>query len=481
MQVLIIASECAPLVKVGGLGDVIGSLPKALRYLGINVSVAIPLYQHLLKNFSEPFVKFSINFGGKKEEVFVVKGILPHSEVPLLLFGNHFYISSGGVYLDPSAFASSQQEIERFAFFSSAVVQFLKNQTEEVDVIHLNDWHTGLIPNLLRKENISLSSIFTIHNLANQGFSNLSLMEKLSFSKKGDRLLSWDAQDDNLDCILQGIIGADVISTVSPTYAQEILTPEFGEGIEEVLKSREGRIFGILNGIDTEIWNPRKDPFIFSHYDSTSWKRGKKNNKIFLQKRLNLRPDLENPLLGMISRLTSQKGVDLLCHVIPKIMEKNIQLVILGKGDKKLEEKLQIREKEFSKSGNISVKIEFDEQLAHQIFAASDFILMPSRFEPCGLPQMIGMRYGVLPIVRKTGGLADSVKDGVTGFSFVSYTDQALWQTMEQAVSIFMEKKQQYQEMVDNALKQDFSWKRSAREYMKLYQKAIEVHEEEKF
>ena len=528
MKVLIAAAECAPFVKVGGLADVIGSLPKALAKLGVDVRVVIPKYRKILNpKFEAPRPtspaselaggranksqilnpKFKTDFGGV-EEVTVHESKLPDSEVPIYFLENEKHLSGGGVYFSKDAVAGSQEEIQRFAFFSQAVAEFANNQ---FDIVHCNDWHTGLIPGLLRTENrkrktgsmtefgrrISAfgsrfgpqssipssalrppSSVFTIHNLANQGFSDLSILKNLNFVTQKSELIKWDAADDNLDLMLQGVTAADVISTVSPTYAKEILTPEFGEGLHEVLKAREGRLYGILNGIDTQVWNPEIDPKIEFNYSLEEGLAGKVANKIYLQRELGLKVDPEVPVIGMVTRLAEQKGFDLVLDIFDKILLLGAQLVILGMGDEDCEKELRIKNQESRSKGNFAFVNRFDEVLAHRIYAGADLFLMPSKFEPCGLVQIIAMRYGALPIVRATGGLKDTVEDGKTGFVFEEYSSEALLEVIERAVGRFGVENIQFRQMIAEAMRQDFSWDASAREYLQLYQKALQYKEE---
>ncbi len=484
LKVLITASECAPFVKVGGLADVIGSLPKALHELGVDVRVVIPKYKEIGATHLaiQPFSHFSIDFGGR-EEVSVHESKLLGSDVPIYFLENEKYLSSGGIYFSKDAVADSQEEIRRFAFFSKAIVNFqLSTFNFQFDIIHANDWHTGLVPGLMEAE---VASVFTIHNLANQGFADLietrhasSLQKFLDSTTKDSELLKWDAQDDNLDLMLQGITAADVVSTVSPTYAKEILTPEFGEGLHQVLKAREGRLFGILNGIDERVWDPKTDPKIEFNYSVKEGLAGKVANKIYLQKELGLKVSPEPPLIGMVTRLAEQKGFDLVLDSLKTIFDLGAQLVVLGVGDEEIEKELKTN---LSDEGIFSFVNRFDEELAHRIYAGADLFLMPSKFEPCGLVQIIAMRYGALPIVRATGGLKDTVKDEGTGFVFDEYSSEALLEAVERAVGRFGVENIQFRQMVSKAMREDFSWSRSAKKYLQLYQKALEYEEEDNF
>jgi starch synthase len=279
--------------------------------------------------------------------------------------------------------------------------------------------------------------------------------------------------------MLQGITAADVLSTVSPTYAKEILTPAFGEGLQEVLKAREARLYGILNGIDYEVWDPETDPKLEFNYGLKDGLAGKVGNKIYLQKKLGLVVNPEIPLIGIVNRLAEQKGLDLVLDAIERILALGAQLVVLGVGDGNFEGQLSTINSQQSTIGNFAFINRFDEELAHQIYAAADLFLMPSQFEPCGLVQIMAMRYGALPIVRATGGLRDTVVEGQTGFVFEEYSAEALLEAVERAVGRFGVENMQFRQMVARAMRQDFSWDRSAREYLQLYQKAVEYRREQ--
>jgi len=468
--------------------------------------------------------KLKVNFGGE-EEVAVHESTLPDSKVSIYFLENKKYLSGGGVYFSKDAFVAGQEEIKRFAFFSKAVASFLHSSFfiphSPFGIVHCHDWHTGLVPGLLKtgileggktdildleflksrflefsrhqgikvsrsrtsrtsnfKKSSASASVFTIHNLANQGFAELGLLKNLDSITSESELIKWDAEDDNLDLMLQGITNADVISTVSPTYAKEILTPAFGEGLHQVLKARESRLYGILNGIDYEVWNPEADAKIEFNYGLKEGLAGKVGNKIYLQKKLDLKVNPEVPLIGIVNRLAEQKGLGLLLDALEGILGLGCQLVILGVGDSDLEQKFKIQNSKFKTEGNFVFVNRFDEDLAHQIYAAADFFMMPSKFEPCGLVQIIAMRYGALPIVRATGGLKDTVKDGETGFVFKEYSAEALLEAVERAVSRFGVENIQFRQMVARAMRQDFSWDASAREYLQLYQRAVEYKNE---
>ncbi len=484
MKVLFCSSECDPFVKIGGLGDVSAALPKSLSRLGVEIRVAIPFYDVMKrKKYSlEKLCKIQVPFADESHPTTVWQTMLPGTDVMVLLLENDRYLSSGG----EEAFTGLDDEIRRFAFFDRAIVSWLQHEEYwKPDVLHLNDWHTGLIPKYVEELDRPPAILFTIHNLSYQGISSLDLFSETGLSIEKSRLLSWDAQDENIDFLLVGIAKAQVINTVSPTYAKEILTPEFGEGLDEVLRSREARISGVLNGIDTESFDPEGDEDIFKNYTATTWKEGKAENKKGLQKVVGLGQDPDKLLVGFVGRLDpDQKGLDLIYKAWRKLRSLDLQFVLLGVGDPKWEEKFQQLDEN---NENFSAQIKFDKQLARQIFAGADVILMPSEFEPCGLPQMMAMRYGAVPVVHAVGGLADTVEDGVTGFTFENYSKRDLIQGIKRALLSYKvfngaaapnqkklkEAVPDWESLVKGGMSADFSWNESAKKYFKLYQKAL--------
>ncbi len=471
MKILFVASECTPIAKVGGLGDVIGALPKALAELGLDVRIAIPKYRIIDEN-KYHFELIASKIKVKEEFINIYQGFLPESKVVVYPLENEKYFGENGVYLAKSAFVDSFKEIQRFLFFSQTIPEIFKSLDWQPQIIHCQDWHTALIPLLLKtKYRIqNTKTLLTIHNLANQG--KWVAGEILNFlGLRGDEAESLKIIDKegNISIFEQGILNADILNTVSQNYAQEIKTKEFGEGLEQDLIKRQNNLFGIINGIDYERFNPETDPDIKTNYSFNSLKK-KTENKIDLQKILGFSENEHLPLFGIINRLTSQKGVDLVIGIIPKLVKLNCQLVILGVGEDAYEKKLE----EFSKKypQNISTHIRFDPILAQKIYAGSDIFLMPSKFEPCGLGQMIAMRYGSIPIVRKTGGLAETVQDKKTGFVFKDYKKDALFKSLKECLDVY-DDRDKWKELIENAMSQDFSWKKSAEKYSKLYKKLI--------
>ena len=470
MKTLFVASELAPWAKVGGLGDVIGSLPKALAKLVVNVSVVIPCYEKInLKRLGAKLVlkDFSVRIGRTRERINLYKTRLPGNRVSVYLIDNKRYLSRGEVYFERTAFAGSFKEIQRFVFFSQAVYELLASGKLNADIVHANDWHTGALVSLLKNRHsdavknggrISAGSfagaeddsprvVFTIHNLANQGDWNAGQIEKW-FGQSNFR-----TRGKNFNFMAEGIKNADLVTTVSPSYAKEILAQKYGVGLEKLLqkRARQRKLIGILNGVD---------------YDA--WPLQKRNKKRF-QKELGLAINPPSPIFGLVARLTYQKGINLIAPIVPQFVKKyGAQFVFLGQGEKQNEKALKALAGKYPK--NVYMKIGFDADLAKKIYAQSDFFLMPSLFEPSGLGQMISMRYGTIPIVRATGGLKDTVIHKKTGFVFEKPASQGLAGAIEEALRTFVDRKK-FQEIIANCRREDFSWKKSAKKYLKLYDK----------
>lgn len=479
MKILFVASEVNPILKVGGIADVVGSLTKEIKKLGNDVRIFIPLYQSLKKRAEKEFKKiatFSIKINNQEEKVVVWETFLINNQeekVKVYLFENKNYLSNKGVYLETRDFS----HLKRFLFFSKVVLEFLKRDSWSPDIIHCHDWQSGIIPFLLKKEKINKRCIFTIHNLLVQGQWNSKDVAK--FLEISDSNLP-----EKFNVLEQAILNADLITVVSPNYSQEIKKNKYyARGLEKVIKKREKDVIGILNGIDTEFFNPLTDKSIFQNY-SVQNIHLKEKNKLFLQEKAGLKKDKDVPLLVIISRLDIQKGVDLIYELVEKIIKKNIQFIFLGTGEEKYEKMLADLNRKYPKK--VKAFIEFDAELAQQIYAGGDIFLMPSRFEPCGLSQLIAMRYGNIPLVRKTGGLADTVKNirieekffGLkkkikgTGFVFKQFSLEKIFTTTERALR-FYSNKNFWKKIQKNAMKEDFSWKRSAQKYLKLYKKLI--------
>ncbi len=483
-KILMAAAELFPLVKVGGLGDVIGSLPDALTKLNLDINVIIPFYGVIDKNkFKIKLVKkrISIEIDNKKTYFDLYQTKVPKSKVKIFLIKHKLFnfkkIYLGGrKYLKSGKYTREIKDIERFTFFSKAVAEVIKKLNWNIDLLHCHDWHTALLPTFLDEYYIkykdfkNIKTLFTIHNLANQGISGLDILDYAGLDHKMTPALMEDYYDldgDKIDAMKIGILSADYINTVSPNYAQEILTKEYGEGLEIYLQRRKKHLRGIVNGIDYKFFNPQKDKFIKNKYTVKNYKKAKNNNKKYLQKEYNL-PIQDVPLFGLVTRLVKQKGLDILLPALENILIKQkIQLVVLGTGQKKYEEAfIKLTNKYPNK---VSSKITFNAEIAQRIYAGTDFFLMPSRFEPCGLGQMIAMRYGSIPIVRSTGGLKDTVKNNKTGLVFNKYKKQELEKILLKSIKLYNKR----DKIIKNCMLTNFSWENSAQQYLKLYNKII--------
>lgn len=479
MKIAFAASECFPYVKTGGLGDVVGSLPRALVEENCEVKLFLPLYGGIKKdlhklNQLDELQNIPVRVGDNKVAFSVWYGTLPESEVEV------YFIDCPVYFHREMPYTNDADEDERFILFQIAVIETLQRLKWTPDVIHCNDWQTSLIPVYLKTNYkwdrmfVNTSSLLSIHNIAYQGrFSKNSVYNAgLSYSLYYP---GGPFELDNTFCFLKaGILFSDIISTVSPTYAKEIQTKEFGAGMEGVLSTRKEDLYGVLNGIDTHIWNPKTDKFIPKNYTKKNIK-----NKIFCKKELLEEAEIkynENiPTIGIISRFAGQKGFDLMFPIVNELMKMPFQLIVLGSGEDATEKFFEKLAKALPEK--VNTYIGYNNKLAHWITAGCDMFLMPSKYEPCGLNQMYSLNYGTAPIVRKTGGLADTVKDyhefheKGNGFTFDDYTSFALYKTIERSLYIYKDKKA-WQKIMDRGMKEDFSWKHSAMEYLRLYEKA---------
>lgn len=475
MKVLIAASEAHPFIKTGGLGDVIGALPQALKSLGMDVRVVIPNYRDIKKEIKEE-LKFIKNFVVRVSWRDQYCGILQYEYkgVTYYLLDNEYYFKRSGLY-------GYYDDGEKFAFFDRAVLEFIKEINWQPDVIHCNDWQTGMIPVLHKVEYMkadfykNIRTVTSIHNLFFQGTFSPEILPEL---------FGYDYQLFNNGSLelyggvsfLKGAINySDKVTTVSKTYAEEIKTPEYGETLDGLLRYREKVLKGIVNGIDYDEYNPETDKYIFKNYSSKTFEY-KKDNKEALQEELGLKVNREVPMIGMVSRLTHQKGCDLIINMIEGILDKDIQVVILGTGDYMYESRLKELQEKYP--NKVSANIMFDNGLAHRIYAGSDMFLMPSLFEPCGLGQLIALRYGSIPIVRETGGLKDTVipydeTTGIgTGFGFRNYDYNELKETIEYALEVYKNDKT-WQRLILQSMNSDNSWNKSAIEYKEMYEELI--------
>ena len=470
MKILFVAAEATPLVKVGGLADVIGSLPKALVEIGHDVRVIMPRYGIIdPANFTTSPVIGNLNIAVmRRTEQVSLKVTELGSKVKVYLVGGDDFRNSIEVY--------GKGELERFLLFCRAVLDILPKLDWQPEIVHCHDWHTALIPLWLKKNNCHYASIFTIHNLAYQGFFDGRFLIDADLEKDW-QLRPTDMPDPPLNFMSQGILWADLVTTVSETYAKEILTPKYGVGLDHLLRYRQDRLFGVVNGLDYDEYNPATDDFIPAKYDVyTADKRI--DNKRALQKRAGFAENVEVPLIGMVSRLDEQKGLDILTASFDILFQKTeAQMVILGRGREEYHNLLRQAASRYPKQ--LAVFIEFDDALARLIYAGCDMFLMPSRFEPCGLGQLIAMRYGAIPIVRHTGGLVDTVQDLTqdmskgNGFVFQGYDSEAMLAAIQRAVNSYTKKA--WHNVMRRIMALDFSWQVSAKRYESIYRKALEL------
>ncbi|MDD5291541.1 MAG: glycogen/starch synthase [Patescibacteria group bacterium] len=471
LKILMAASEMAPLAKVGGLADVVGSLPPALARLGCDVRVALPAYGSIdKKKIKAKKILSNIAVASAGQDLKINLWQTKASGITVYLLDCQKYFGGEEIYSGNKKIYTGTEDSERFLFFSLAILKVLPLIKFKPDIIHSHDFHTALIPNLLKADQNpyykNTKTLYTIHNLNHQGKSEIKILSTGNLNKDSLKSLSRDAQDGDINFMVQGIINADLVNTVSPTYAKEIATSIYGAGIEKVIRQNRDKISGILNGIDVSFFNPAKDKLIKQNYTFKTLEK-KVENKLALQKRLGLEQNKNIPLAGLVSRLAWQKGLELITENEAKL---TCQFVFLGTGEKKYENQLKKIAKKYP--DKISAQITFDIKLAQQIYAASDIFLMPSRFEPCGLGQMIAMRYGAVPIVRSTGGLADTVNKKL-GFSFSEFTSVAFTKTLKDALNLYYKKPRKWKKMQKRGMKKDFSWRRSAKDYLKLYKKLI--------
>lgn len=475
MKVLLVASEVAPLIKFGGLGDVIGSLPKALEQLNVNIDVIVPFYPFAKLENSKVYksIELQVPFDNENHTVEVFKTKLPGSNVDVLLLKNERFFNISKVNPVPPAQAGKQiSEMEMYTFFSRAVVEYVKSQFNTYDVVHCNDWHTGLIVHLLEEElEPRPMTLFTVHNLLYQGISGVDIIREAGLVPGVHKILEWDIADGDLNMMQQGVAASDYVNTVSPTYAKEIMTEEFGKNLCDLVKAREGRVSGILNGIDYSQFPRSLSSGTSRNNDVDDGLKYKQEHKQIIQKELSL-IEKDIPLFCFISRLDpNQKGLDILYSTVSHILKSGGQFVLLGSGDKTWEYKFKELETKPEFKGRISINISFDTALANRIYEGSDFIVIPSKYEPCGLNQMIGMWYGCLPIVHAVGGLKDSVNDGINGFTFEKYDSNSLNEAINKAINVYNSDHRKL--VIEHALHTDFSWDKSAKLYKELYERML--------
>lgn len=467
MKVLFAVSEAVPFIKTGGLADVAGSLPRALQKEGADIRVVLPNYQGILEEYKAQMLhKTEISVPVSWRQQYCGIKQLDYRGVRFYFLDNEYYFKRDGVY-------GYFDDAERFAFFNRAVLEAIPHYGFEPDIIHCHDWQTALIPLFIKefyKQTKSIQTVLTIHNLKFQGvFTHWILHNILGL---GDQYFTSDRIEYNgqINLLKAGIVFSDRLTTVSKTYAEEIKSAFYGEGLDGLLNAHSKKMRGILNGLDYNEYNPETDPYIYVRYKNSL--QDKHKNKIKLQSELNLPAKKSTPLLAMVTRITAQKGLDLLVHILDELLQEDVQLIVLGAGDEKYENIL--KHTVYRHVHKFRVMLQFDEALARKIYAGADIFLMPSLFEPCGLGQLIAMRYGALPVVRETGGLKDTVVPyneyigAGNGFSFANYNAHELLFTIKRALALYKDQKS-WNKVVKNAFNSNYNWDSSAREYVELY------------
>ncbi len=471
LKVLFVAAEAVPFIKTGGLADVAGSLPKALTAQGVDIRVVMPKYENIPAEYQQKMKHIgetTVNLSWRSQYCGVLK--LTQDSVPFYFIDNEYYFKRSGLY-------GYDDDAERFAFFSKAVFEILPLIDFVPDIIHCNDWHAGMVSVFLKDQYHfkypKLRTVYTIHNLRYQGVFGKDIIDDIlgldwkHFHEGGVEF------DGDVNYMKSGIVYSDFITTVSQSYAEEIKCPFYGEQLDALLREKSHCLAGIINGIDYDVYDPRKDEKIYYKY-STENIYDKVENKVKLQEKLGLPQNRSIPMIGLVARLVAPKGLDLIAHVIEELISgENVQIVILGTGESQYEE--LFRNMAWKYPRKVSANIMFDNELAQQIYAAADMFLMPSQYEPCGIGQLIALKYGTIPIVRETGGLKDSVRaynkyDGTgNGFSFANYNAHELLFAIKKALGAY-DDKAVWQGIIKNAMKSDFSWQRSAKQYLKLYE-----------
>ncbi|MBR5128032.1 MAG: glycogen synthase GlgA [Roseburia sp.] len=476
-KILFATSEAVPFIKTGGLADVTGSLPKYINKEEFDVRIILPKYLCMNSRFEDQLCfkcHLWVELGWRKQYVGIYE--TKQDGVTYYFVDNEFYFAGDKPY------NQIYEDIEKFAFFSKAVLEALPYIDFCPEIIHCHDWQTGLIPVFLRtlygsqEYYAGMRTVFSIHNLKFQGRWMLSEVKDIT------GLPPHIFTDDKLEAygeanyLKGGLVYANAITTVSKTYANEIMTPEGGEGLHGLLSARSNDVYGIVNGLDYDVFNSETDPGIAKNFKVTNVKTGKKANKLALQKEFALPEEEGTYLMGMVGRLTDQKGLDLVAYIMEELLQTaKIQIIVLGTGEGRYEEMFRYFENKYP--NQIKAYIGYSEELAHRIYASCDSFLMPSLFEPCGLSQLMSMRYGTLPIVRETGGLKDTVEayneyeHTGTGFSFKNYNAHEMLDTIRYSLKVYYDDRKEWDAMVKRAMKQDFSWERSAREYEELYKR----------
>jgi len=471
-KILHVSAEVSPFVKIGGLADVVGALPGEIKRLrGTDIRVILPLYKVIPEKYQKKMtdvLDFKMQFAGE-DDVYVGIKSLKKGNILYYFVDNKFYFG------DRDHVYNYGDESKRFAYFQLAVLESLKHIDFMADIIHVHDWHTAMIPLLLKRRypEYHAKTVLSIHNLAYQGIFPLQDHQLFSINYTSE----FEFQG-YLNFLKTGIVTADLITTVSETYADEIMTEYYGYGMQNLLKMRSHDLYGIVNGIDDKVYNPSKDKLIDTKFGVEDHQKGKLKNKEALYKKLKVDFEPKKPLVAIVSRLVSQKGIDLIQRVFAEMLEiDDFKFVVLGSGDRSYEEYFKDLESQFPHK--VKTYIGFSNPLAHQIYAASDIFLMPSKYEPCGLGQIIALKYGSIPLVRETGGLVDTISpynefnSTGNGFSFTNFNAHDMMHVLRYALHIYQHNKDAWKQIVKEAMTTDFSWKNSAKQYRKLYKKIL--------
>lgn len=475
-KILFIASECVPFVKTGGLADVVGALPGYFDGEKYEVRVIVPNYICISSEWKEKMnfvTSFYMDMAWRSQYVGILE--IEYNGIRYYFIDNEYYFAGDKPY------GYIHEDVEKFAFFSKAALSILPVVNYKPDIVHCHDWQTGLVPVYLKDSfrkggfYANMKSIMTIHNLKFQGCWNIPAIQDatgLDMSYfTSDKLEAFG----DANYLKGGIVYADYVTTVSRTYAEEIKSPFYGEHLDGLMRAREGSLCGIVNGLDYQEWNPETDSMIFKNFTVDTFRKDKVKNKTALQKELGLEVDRKKMLIGIVSRLTDQKGFDLIDCVMDELCQDEVQIVVLGTGEDRYEN--MFRHYAWKYNGKVAACICYSNELSHKIYAACDAFLMPSQFEPCGLSQLMSLRYGALPIVRETGGLKDTVEpyneyeESGTGFSFTNYNAHEMLSAVRYAQAVYYDRKRSWNQMIERAMKVDFSWKNSAGQYEEVYRK----------
>ncbi len=473
-KILFVASESVPFIKTGGLADVVGSLPKCFNKDEYDVRVILPKYMCMKDEWKSKMnylTHFYMDLAWRSQYVGILE--MEYEGVQFYFIDNEYYFAG------PAPYGNIYQDIEKFAFFSKAALSALPVIDFRPDIIHCHDWQTGLIPVYLKDKfhegdfYRDIRSIMTIHNLKFQGVWDMKTVKDITglpaYYFAPDKLEAYG----DANYLKGGIVYADMVTTVSRTYAEEIKTPFYGERLDGLMRARANALSGIVNGIDYDVFNPASDPYITQQYTPRNFRKEKIKNKRALQQELGLDQDDSKFMIGIVSRLTDQKGFDLIAYMMDEMCQLDVQFVVLGTGEERYEN--MFRHFAWKYQGKVSANIYYSEELSHRIYASCDAFLMPSLFEPCGLSQLMSLRYGTVPIVRETGGLKDTVDpyneyEGTgTGFSFANYNAHEMLYTVKYAMDVYYNHRREWNKLIDRAMAADFSWGSSAREYEKLY------------